>query len=327
MSLSKLQEDIKKRSFSRCYLLYGDEPYMIRYYKNLLKKSVIGNGDKMNLSIFSGRINDTSEIISIAETLPFFSDYRAIVIEDSGLFSSANEFSDYIARIPETTVIIFAENSPDKRTKLFKTVSREGVAVEFAVMKDIDLTGWIAKKFANNNITIAPSLAAYFVERTGHSMDELNSEADKLISYVCEKRTVDKEDIDLVCSRQLTDRIFDIMDFIGKKDRKNALAYYLDLISLQESETKILFLINAHFSKLYNIKELVAEGKRSEISSLLNIRQFFVPKYIEQANNFSSSTLKEAIEDGVFFDNAIKTGQMDGALAVESMIIKYSGVI
>ena len=58
MSLSTLKEHIKNRNFKHCYLLYGAEPYMIRYYKNALKNAVIGSGDKMNLSTFSGKVTD-----------------------------------------------------------------------------------------------------------------------------------------------------------------------------------------------------------------------------------------------------------------------------
>ena len=297
---------------------------MIRYYKNALKNAVIGSGDKMNLSTFSGKVTDINNIIELAETLPFFSDYRCILIENSGLFSSANELSDYITKIPESAVIIFSEHDVDKRTKLYKTVNKTGCVVEFEIQKENDLINTIIRKFTKDKIAINYELAKYFVNRIGTSMDELYSEADKLISYVYEKRAVTKEDIDNVCARQLSDKIFDIMDYMGKKDRENAIGFYLDLTGLQESPVKILTLINTHFTRLYNIKQLMAEGKSGEIASLLKIHPFFVKKYIEQANNFSIEMLKDALEYGIFADNAIKTGEMNDYVAVESMIVRFS---
>lgn len=324
MSQATLNEHIKTHSFKRCYLLYGTEPYMIRYYKNALKNAVLGLGDKMNLSTFSGKITDINIIIEIAETLPFFSNYRCILIENSGLFSSANELSEYISKIPESTVIIFAENDVDKRTKLYKAVDKTGYVEEFKIQQESDLVNTIIKKFAKDKIIINYELSKYFVNRIGASMDELYSEADKLISYLYEKRTVTKEDIDNVCERQLSDKIFDIMDYMGRKDRENAIGFYLDLIGLQESPVKILSLINTHFIKLYNAKQLVSEGNSREMAALLKIPPFSVKKYIEQANNFSTETLKAAIEYGSFIDNSIKTGEMNECIAVESMIIRFS---
>ena len=322
MSLATLNDNIKNHAFKRCYLLFGEEPFMIRHYKNALKNAVLGNGDKMNLSTFTGKVTDINSIIEIAETLPFFTDYRCILIENSGLFSSANELSEYIDKIPESTVIIFAEAEVDKRTKLYKAVNKQGLSVEFEVQKESDLVNVIIKKFAADKIQISSDLARYFVSRIGTSMDELFSEADKLISYVYEKRTVTKEDIDNVCARQLSDKIFDIMDYMGRKDRENAIGYYLDLIGLQESPVKILSLINNHFTRLYNVKNLAAEGKSGEIASLLKLPPFFVKKYIDQANNFSFEKLKDALEYGIFADNAIKTGEMYEYIAVESMLVK-----
>ena len=230
----------------------------------------------------------------------------------------------FLPQIPESTVIIFSETDVDKRTKLYKTVNKTGCIVEFEIQKENDLINTLIKKFAKDKITINYELAKYFVNRIGTSMDELYSESDKLISYIYEKRTVTKEDIDNICERQLSDKIFDIMDYIGKKDRENAIGFYLDLTGLQESPVKILALINTHFTRLYNIKHLLAEGKSREIASLLKIPPFFVKKYIEQANNFSAETLKDAIEYGIFIDNAIKTGEMNEYVAVESMIVRFS---
>ncbi|MGP1433062.1 MAG: DNA polymerase III subunit delta [Catonella sp.] len=324
MSEAMLKEHIKTHSFKRCYLLYGEEPYMVRHYKNALKKAVLGDSDKMNLSTFSGKVTDINNIIELAETLPFFSDYRCILIENSGLFSSANELSEYIARIPETTVIIFSETEVDKRTKLYKAVHKNGFTVEFDIQKENDLINTIIKKFTANNISINYDLAKYFVIRIGLSMDELFSEANKLIAYVYENKIVTKEDIDYVCPRQLSDRIFDLMDYIGKKELENAISLYLDLINLQESPIKILSLINTHFYRLHYIKQWIAEGKRGELAKLLKINPYFMPKYMEQSKNFSDKTLKDALEYGIFVDNAIKTGEMNEYIAVESLIIKFS---
>lgn len=50
-----------------------------------LKHFILENSDEMNFSKFENRGIDLSEVQSIADTLPFFSDYRLIVIQDSGL--------------------------------------------------------------------------------------------------------------------------------------------------------------------------------------------------------------------------------------------------
>lgn len=78
------------------------------------------------------------------ETLPFFSDYRLAVIEDSGFFKSANGLSDYLKDMPQTSVIIFIEKEIDKRNKLYKFVNKNGLVVEMGQMGIKDLRNFIA---------------------------------------------------------------------------------------------------------------------------------------------------------------------------------------
>ena len=137
MSLATLNDNIKNHAFKRCYLLFGEEPFMIRHYKNALKNAVLGNGDKMNLSTFTGKVTDINSIIEIAETLPFFTDYRCILIENSGLFSSANELSEYIDKIPESTVIIFAEAEVDNKAFQWNLKYRKSLTWLMSLSKNL----------------------------------------------------------------------------------------------------------------------------------------------------------------------------------------------
>lgn len=318
MSLHKLVENLKNKNFKSCYLFYGNEPYLLRYYKKLFKSTLVEN--EMNFNTFSGKINDLSPVKSIAETLPFFSEHRLILIENSELFSSSNDFSKYLPCMPGSTIILFVEDKIDKRNSLYRAVNKNGLVVEFNTPGEKELCPWIIKRMAKDGIKISPELSKYFISFVGNSMDELYSESAKLISYVYEKKVVKKDDIEFICTKLLTNQIFAIMDFIGKKDVKNALNYYFDLINQQESPVKILFLINAHLKRLLDIKRLLEEGKRGEISSLLGINEYFVPKYIEQTDNFSVQSLKKALEYGVELDYSIKTGKINESMAVESII-------
>ncbi len=47
-----------------------------------MKNALLENSDEMNYSYFEGKDADILKIQEIASTLPFFSDYRVIVIED-----------------------------------------------------------------------------------------------------------------------------------------------------------------------------------------------------------------------------------------------------
>ena len=87
--MQKLKADIKNRQFKNCYLFYGEEDYLKRLYRDSLKAAVLNGGDDMNCTRFQGKETDVVQIKDLADTLPFFSDYRLIIVENSGLFKSA----------------------------------------------------------------------------------------------------------------------------------------------------------------------------------------------------------------------------------------------
>ena len=137
--MKTIDNDIKTGQFKQIYLLYGEEQYLIRQYRDKLKHALAADDDTMNFSAFSGSDINQKEIIDLAETLPFFADRRLILIEDSGLFKkSAEELADYMSSIPETTYFVFAEKEIDKKTKMYKQVKKNGNIVEFPRQKKAD---------------------------------------------------------------------------------------------------------------------------------------------------------------------------------------------
>jgi len=142
--MKTIDNDIKAGQLKQMYLLYGAEQYLIRQYRDKLKRALVSEEDTMNFSAFSGSDINQKEIIDLAETLPFFAEKRMILIEDSGLFKkSAEELADYLASVPETTCFVFVEKEVDKKTKMYKEVKKLGSAVEFVRQTDETLCRWI----------------------------------------------------------------------------------------------------------------------------------------------------------------------------------------
>ena len=51
IQMQTLNQDIKNGSFRPVYLLYGDETFLVRSYKNRLKEAIAGD-DTMNFNYF-----------------------------------------------------------------------------------------------------------------------------------------------------------------------------------------------------------------------------------------------------------------------------------
>lgn len=324
MSLDKLKKQMKEKVFSHFYLFYGEESYLIRYYKKELIKSILGEVGGMNFSSFEGKNINLKEIIGLSATLPFFSDYRVILIEHSDLFSSQNELTEFLSTFPESTILIFTEETVDKRTKLFKELSKQGLVLSFPREKAETLIHWVISYLKKNHTLISKVDASYLIFRVGESMELLSQEMEKLISFAFEKKDISKEDIDLICPETLQDKIFKLMDSIGRKDRKEALNYYYDLLDLKEPMLRILSLIERHFHILLIAKKLKEEGSPRELTDLLKLHPFVAKNYLSMSDNFSLSTLETALDYSISLDRDIKTGAINDKVAVEHLILKYT---
>lgn len=320
-----IREHIKSGSFKQFYLLYGSEEYLKRLYRDKLKTAILKDGNDMNYSSFEGKDADVRRIAESAQILPFFSDYRLIVIEDSGLFKSQNELSELCEAIPESTIMVFVEAEIDKRNKLFKLVRDKGTVSEMNGLDEKNLKLFAASLLEQEGRKITEATVAYLLDKTGTDMMNISNEVEKLISYTIGREIIQKEDIDAVVTTQITGKIFQMIDAIGSRQSSKALALYYDLLSVREKPMSILFLITRHFNILLQVKDLQAQGFGAPtISEKAGIPPFSVNKYAAQSKNFTIMQLKAALEFGADIEEQIKTGRMPEKIGVELFIITFS---
>ncbi|MCM1087707.1 MAG: DNA polymerase III subunit delta [Muribaculaceae bacterium] len=325
--MQKLNEELKSGQLRQVYLLYGEEAYLIRQYRDKLKKALAGDGDSMNCHHFEGKAVNVGEIIDLAETMPFLSDKRLIVIENSGLFKRGGEqLAEYFKEPAETAYFILVESEVDKRSKLYKALSAKGRAVEFKTQEEAVLKRWILGTLKRENKKITERDLGLFLEKTGTDMDNISKELEKVICYCLERDVVTRKDIEEVCTRQINNRIFDMMSAIAEKRQTEAMKLYYDLLTLKEPPMRILFLLARQFNLLLQVKELHKKGYPAKIiGENVGLPGFVAGKYVSQAAKFSTQDLQKAVTDCVETEEAVKTGRMNDVLSVELLLIRYSG--
>jgi DNA polymerase-3 subunit delta len=320
-----IKEHIKTGSFKPFYLLYGSEDYLKKLYRDKLRNAILNEDNDMNYSYFEGKDVDQRKVAQAAQTLPFFSDRRLVIIENSGLFKSQNELTELLDNVPESTVILFVETEIDKRNKLFKFVRDRGTVSEMNGMDEQNLKLFVASLLEQEKKKITESTITYLLDKTGTDMVNICNEVEKIVSYTLDRDIILPEDIDAVVTTQITGKIFLMIDAIGTKQPNKALALYYDLLSVREKPMSILFLITRHFNILLQAKDLQALGfNSSAISEKVSIPPFAVSKYLMQAKNFTSKRLKEALEFGVDIEEQVKTGRMVEKIGVELFIVTFS---
>ena len=328
------------------YLFYGEETYLLETRVKKIKKEY----QQLLLGINFIQIDDTNveELIADLETPAFGFDKKLIIAKNTGIFKKekkttksdskkkkvddiklplnekiAKYIQENLEELKNTVDLVFVEQEVDKNA-LYQTIEKVGEVKEFALLKLPDLIANIKKIAVAYKVNIDDVTAKYLVECCGTSMQDLINELRKLIEYKGENSNITKQDIDLLCTKQIQAVIFDLTDNLGKKETSKALEVYNGLISNKEPIQKILITLYNHFKKLYIIK--IAEKYNEDVATAMNLKPnqlFLVSKYKTQARYFETQELREVLEALIDLDANYKIGLISLEIGLEAILCRY----
>lgn len=328
------------------YLFYGEETYLLETRVKKIKKEY----QQLILGINFIQIDDTNveELIADLETPAFGFDKKLIIAKNTGIFKKekkttksdskkkkvddtklplnekiAKYIQENLEELKNTVDLVFVEQEVDKNA-LYQTIEKVGEVKEFALLKLPDLIANIKKIAVAYKVNIDDATAKYLVECCGTSMQDLINELRKLIEYKGENSNITKQDIDLLCTKQIQAVIFDLTDNLGKKEISKALEVYNGLISNKEPIQKILITLYNHFKKLYIIK--IAEKYNEDVATAMNLKPnqlFLVSKYKTQARYFETQELREVLEALIDLDANYKIGLISLEIGLEAILCRY----
>ena len=325
--MKRIAQDIKSAQFSHLYLLYGEEAYLRRQYRDKLRAALVPADDTMNCSVYSGKDINASEVVDLAGTMPFFAERRVIIIENSGWLKSGNDqFLALVKAIPDTTYMILVEEETDKRSKLYKAVTANGYAALCEMQDEATLRKWVMGLLKKENKLITPDALTLLLDKTGTSMENIRREVEKLVCYKYYDEGITVSDVEELCIVQIQNQIFDMVEAVAQKKQKQALKLYYNLLALKEAPMKILALIARQFNMLLQVKEMKSKGyHESDIAKQTGLNPYYLKKkYIPQAAQFKQAQLETALKACVEAEEAVKTGRMPDLLSVELIIVSLS---
>ena len=325
--MRQLAADIKKGIYRRCYLLYGPESYNRRRYTDALVDLFLPDRNELNLSYFYGKKTDIKEVISLAGTMPFMSERRVIVLENTGLFStSCDELADLIPGIPESCCLIFSEEKADMRLKQTKAVKADGCIALFDHLSEKDIRSFVIGRISREHRAITQSALDLFVRRCQNDLWQVSNELEKVISYTFGKDGIRTEDIEAVCPAPAEDRVFAMIDAILDGNEKKAMAFYKDLLALKSNPHGILSLLSEQFRlMLHAYGTDVDDMSLKDSLQLLHVSEYRYKMALRAAKKSSKINMIRRIQMCADTESRIKTGLTGDVIGVETLILQLCG--
>lgn len=310
------------------YLIFGRERLLLEEAVTRLKRRVAEQGDlDFNYDVFRGDADSPETVAAAAQTLPFMSEKRLVVVRDVHLMNADAQrtIAEYVSNpSPETCLVLVAEKIA-KNSALYKAVERaKGTVHEYEAPRKSEYPAWIRKHLAERGMNVTAAAAGRIFEVIGEDLGRLTNEIEKICLYHLGKDSLDTDDVDEVLSATTQASIFELTDSLGHRDSRKALRTLENLVGRNEPISAIYHMIVKHMRMLLGTKALVERGvvQTGAIARELKTIPFVAGKYREQSRNFTTAQLRAHVRYLVDVDFGVKSGRAELRTALEQFVVK-----
>lgn len=289
----------------------------------------------MNTTRLEGRGFSLAELQRAASAMPFLASRRMVIgVHPIGQLRSPadrQKFTALLDHLPPTTALVLLEEPLKDDHWLLKWAHQAGNRVWVKAQnlpKGPEMVKWIRTQARERGGDFTPEAASHLAVMVADDNRMASTEIDKLLAYVNYKRPVDADDVDLLTPDNQPGDVFKMVDAIGSRQGKQALNMLHKLLT--DNEPILLFsMIIRQFRLLIWTKELLSHhATQKEIADSLKsqrVRDFVVPKLIQQCKNFDQPTLDTIYRRLIEVDERIKTGKIEWETALDTLIVALSG--
>ena len=321
MSLKILDEDIKNKKLHNIYLLYGTEQYDVENYVEKIKKCF--SNLEAGVNFFALDKTNIDKLEDYCESVSFFGLEKLIVIKNTGLKFNKAPLEDITN--PEL-VIVITEESVDKRTSEYKFLTKNAVCVEFNKLNEKDATFFVKRTLNAYKVNVSDNVAKYLVDVCTEDKQILINEFRKIVAYLNEGEVLTKDVIDKICSKTIDAKIFDLMDLIVGKNKKDALLLLEDMLAQGTYIGIISSMMFKQIKQIYQIKlmeqKIRESGINVDIAKELGIHPFVYSKLKVTSTKYDIKHLENLMLDFDNYDENSKTGKIDIVLGLKTLILK-----
>jgi DNA polymerase-3 subunit delta len=322
------------------YFLYGPEDYLIEEeVQRLLDRTLSSKERGLNLHLFSGEEQSGKEIVQTAQTIPMFSQYRFVLVNDADRMDEEGieALSRYLQKPSPTTCFVLRAQTLGLWKRHRSEIEKVGKIIECNRLKGRALVSWLKNRMSAKGKKLSEDAADYLVEVVGDHLHDLDNALEKAFLSVGEKQMIDLSDVEGIASEVKISTVFDLMDAIGHQNLEKALgilqkAMESKTISFKKEEEiskkmddpfpLLLNMIAKQYRNIWKVKEMASQQQESgEIARILKMVPWNVKKLLDQGRHFSESSLREGILKCHQTDLSIKRGHVQKDLLVEKLVI------
>lgn len=204
----------------------------------------VSSGDKFAAAV--------SALVSATRTLPMMAPRRVVIVlraeallipkRESDAATRALDALEELLRQPEPhTTLVLVAASVDKRSRMYKLLSKQATIVECGVLYDVsDAERWIKARVTAAGVAIEPAGARLLAQRDGTDLVRLRNDVDRLLLYALGQKTVTVDDVRQIAGPEALQDDWAMTNAIEAGDGATALRQLALILDAGAAPEKVL---------------------------------------------------------------------------------------
>lgn len=314
------------------YLFSGKEELMIKTKIDKLVSSLTTN--QFNITSYDMQQNNVAMAIQDALTPPFLADNKVVIINNpifltkqkSEIEHRIDSLIDYVNNPLDTTVLIINASGLeiDPNNEVYKVLKQKAELSETRELSDVEMKGWLKRKFGIAGKEISDEAVNEFFERIDWNLLVASNEFEKVLNYVGERENVTIDDVTKVVVKEIETDVFSLLRALEEGKKKKIILIYQDLVKAGNDPTKLLALVSKSLRETYNVIVMLdASYKQVDIAKTLGVSTGRAYYIIKAARSFKKENLEHLIVKLHDLDYKIKSGKVDKNTGFEMFLFGY----
>jgi DNA polymerase-3 subunit delta len=323
------------------HVFIGADDYSIRQALGEIKKG-IGDATALmtNTTVLEGKQVTVEQLRAACETMPFLAEKRLVIVEGllerfearpkNGKKKAARppgQPEEYLALagamkdLPPFTELVVIGGVINERNPLLQELGAFTKIRPFPLPGRPQLGRWVESRVAGAGGSISPDALSLLVRFVGNDLWLMAAEVDKLVQFAGGRR-IEEADIRALVSDAQEATVFAMVDAVMESRLTEAQQLLQQQFRQGAAPAQLLTMLARQVRIIFQVKEMRDRGRtRADIQHRLGLTSdFLLRKAWEQADKYSPARLREVFHKILEADLSIKTGKLDGELALDILV-------
>ena len=332
MEEAALKKQLREKSFSRVYLLFGEEPWLVRHYTAQIAKKSVDAFEEFNLQRFDDEAS-ADQIAEAAEALPMMSERKCVIVSNYNAETNASQtakMAELLADPPESCVLVFSctrEINWKKSSKwknFREAVAAAGSVVEFPARDNAALSKFLVSLAQERGCSLPPDVCRYLLALCGSQMSVLENEMEKVCAFAGSGELT-RAHCDAVCVQTQEAVSFRMANALTAGDYDTAYRL-LDLLLYQREEpVSLLASISSAYVDLYRARAAIDSGQNAlELSAPFDYKkmEFKLKNAARACRKFDLEQLRNCLDVLYQADRELKGTRTDPRVVLEKAMAR-----